>query len=119
MRNPRHFLEDIRDSCERVLDYAADLEPGHSPGDLLRRDGILFNLQIIGEAVKRLPAEIRETQSEVPWREIAGMRDVIAHAYFALDWGIIWDVVENEIPDLLWRIRQMLDSETARSPDDE
>lgn len=77
----------------------------------MRLDAVLLNLQIIGEAVKRLPPAIRERYPEIAWREIAGMRDFVAHAYFALDVTILWSAIQEEVPTLLSRIREILERE--------
>lgn len=82
--------------------------------DVLRFDGILFNLQIIGEAVKKLPQELRLRYPDVPWREIAGLRDFVAHAYFALDLNILWDAIQRDVPALLTRVREILTTGVSR-----
>jgi uncharacterized protein with HEPN domain len=81
--------------------------------DGLRLDGILFNLQVIGEAVKRLPVDLRERHPEVSWREIAGLRDFVAHTYFALDLEILWDAIHQGIPTLRGQIENILGSENT------
>lgn len=88
-RDVRLFLEDIAESCRRISRYAEGLERDRLFTDTLRLDGILFNFQVIGEAVKKLPAELTTRHADLPWREIAGMRDHVAHAYFALDLDIV------------------------------
>ena len=75
-----------------------------------------MNLHIIGEAVKKLPGDLRERYPDVAWREIAGLRDVIAHAYFALDSDILWDAVERDVPSLLDAVRKIIRTE-SRSED--
>ena len=70
-----------------------------------------MNLHIIGEAVKNLPNDLRGRHPEVAWREIAGLRDVIAHTYFALDADILWDAVECDIPALLDAVRRIIRTE--------
>lgn len=60
---------------------------------------------------KRVPQGLRERYGDVPWREIAGMRDFVAHEYFALDLGILWSAIENEVPALLRRVREILAAE--------
>ena len=65
----------------------------------MRIDGVHHNLYVIGEAVKKLPRELREENPDIPWSEIAGMRDVIAHAYFALDLDILWQGIQNRRSD--------------------
>ena len=64
----------------------------------MRFDGILHNLQVIGEAVKNVPEDYRQRHPDIAWREIAGMRDFVAHAYFALDLDILWNALEKEVP---------------------
>ena len=100
-RDPLLFLEDIEKSCEKVVRYTHGLSKEQVFEDDLRVDAILLNLYVIGEAVKKLPTDLRERYPDIAWREIAGLRDVIAHAYFALDSGILWDAVEHDVPALL------------------
>ena len=68
-------------------------------------DAIVRNLEIIREAVKRIPSEMRVRYPDVEWKKIAGLRDIVAHEYFGLDEDILWDVVQNRIPVLLGRLR--------------
>jgi uncharacterized protein with HEPN domain len=112
-REPLLLLRDIENSCAKVIRYSQGLTRDEVFADELRLDGILLNLHIIGEAVKGLPDDLRGRHSDVPWREIAGMRDLIAHAYFALDLGIVWDVIQNGVPKLLDRVREITASEAA------
>ena len=76
----------------------------------MRFDGILHNFHIIGEAVKKLPDDLREMHADIPWSEIAGMRDLIAHAYFALDLEILWQGIQEDVPILLKRVQQLITS---------
>lgn len=68
------------------------------------------------KAVKGLPEPFRDRHPDLPWREIAGMRDVVAHAYFALDLDILWDAVRNDVPTLLSRVQQMVRDEERAQP---
>lgn len=115
-RDPTLLLEDIEKSCAKILRYTQGLERDTFRSDEIRFDGVLFNLHVIGEAVKGLPDELRERYGDVAWREIAGMRDVIAHSYFALDLDILWDAIRNDVPDLLTRVREILRQIAAESP---
>jgi len=71
---------------------------------------VLHNLQIIGEASKKLPSDLKKSHPNVPWKEIAGMRDVIVHDYFGISLEIVWDVIQNRIPDLKAAINAMLNA---------
>lgn len=79
-RDPLLFLEDIEKSCEKVFRYTEGRSKDQVFEDDIRADAVLLNLHIIGEAVKKLPGDLRERHPAVAWREIAGLRDVIAHA---------------------------------------
>lgn len=115
-RDPLLLLEDIEKSCEKVVRYTEGRSKDQVFGDGIRADAVLLNLHIIGEAVKKLPGDLRERHPDVAWREIAGLRDVIAHAYFALDADILWDAVERDVPALLVAVREIIRTE-SRSED--
>jgi len=82
----------MRDAIDRVLAYA---EPGCDAfmADPMRQDAIIRNLEIAGEAAKRVPDNIRDLAPEIPWRQMAGTRDKLAHDYFGVDLDLVWDVV--------------------------
>ena len=70
-------------------------------------DAVVRNLEIIGEASKKIPPEIKEKISTIEWRKIAGLRDILIHEYFGVDEEILWDIVENKIPELKKAIQKM------------
>ena len=110
-RDPLLFLEDIEKSCEKLLRYTEGRSKDQVFQDDVRADAVLLNLHIVGEAVKKLPGDLRERYPDVAWREITGLRDVIAHAYFALDSDILWDAVERDVPALLDAVRKIIQKE--------
>lgn len=68
--------------------------------DTMRIDAVVRNLEIIGEAAKMIPESIRVEYPNIEWRKIAGLRDILAHHYFEVDLDIVWDVVQNKLPEL-------------------
>lgn len=115
-RDFRLFLEDILESCEKVLRYTHGLSFEQFRADEKTVDAVVRNLEIVGEAIRHLPSELREQHPEVEWRRITGLRNIVAHEYFGVDEDILWDVVQNKIPRLLEQIQLIL---TTRSPGDE
>lgn len=71
------------------------------------------SLEVIGEAVKNLPEEFREAYPEVEWRSIARMRDRLIHTYFGMDYQLVWDVVQEKLPELKRNIQRIIDSQKA------
>jgi len=108
-RDPRVYLEDVLESIRRIKTYVSGIDQESLAADELRLDAVVRNLEVIGEAVKQLPDELTQQQSHVEWRKIAGLRDILIHHYFGIDVGIIWDVVQNKLPDLELQIRAILD----------
>ncbi len=104
------FLEDIVESCAKVVRFSTSLTRDELANDAMRFDAILFNLHVIGEAVKSLPMDFREMHREVAWRQIAGMRDFVAHSCFSLDMDILWSAICDDVPKLLEDVQRILDS---------
>ncbi len=74
----------------------------------MMRDAVIRNLEIIGEAVKNVPVEVRNKFPEVDWKKIAGLRDILIHAYSGINEQILWDIVENKIPGLKKQVKVIL-----------
>ena len=100
-REPSLYLADIEESCRLILQYTGGMTADQFRADRKTVDAVLRNLEVIGEAVKHLPARSRAQRADVDWRRIAGFRDILIHAYFGVDLDIVWDVVANKIPALL------------------
>lgn len=102
------YIEDILESCHRIVLYTGGMTFAAFAKDNLVYDAVLRNVEVIGEAVKRIPTGIRNQHPEVDWRRIAGMRDIVAHHYFSIHDEIVWDIVENKIPVLAEQMKQIL-----------
>jgi uncharacterized protein with HEPN domain len=107
LRDWRLYLDDIREACERVARYTQAMDKTAFLSDAKTYDAVLRNPEVIGEAAKHLPEEIKVQHPEINWRKATGLRDVIAHAYFGLDHAILWDIVSRKVPELLDRLRKI------------
>jgi len=99
-RDWQMYINDIFRSCEKVRRYTNGMTHAQFLANDLAYDAVLRNLEMIGEAAKRIPPGMREKMNRVEWTKIAGMRDWLAHVYFGIDNDIVWDVIENKIPEL-------------------
>lgn len=99
-RDWRIWLDDILEGCRRVRAYTNGMDQPALVANHLVYDAVLRNLEIIGEAAKRIPKEVRENMAQIEWAKIAGMRDWLAHAYFHVNPDIVWDVITNKLPQL-------------------
>ncbi len=97
----------IRDSIDRILDYTESGREAFLAGPKTQ-DAVLRNLEIIGEAVKSLTSQIKNSSPGPPWRQIAGMRDKLIHDYFGVDVSIVWDVVDTQLGTLRATIIEMI-----------
>ena len=104
-RDYKVYLEDVLEAISKIRTYTAGMSADSFAADNKTLDAVLRNLEVIGEAVKRIPDEIRSQHQQVEWKKIAGLRDILIHHYFGIDAEIIWDVVHNKLPDLESQIR--------------
>lgn len=101
MPRDQESLMDIYVAITRILSYTDGISRAELEANDEKMSAILYQITIIGEATKRLSQSFRQQNSEIPWREMARMRDVIVHKYDQLDLDIIWDVIKNKLPTLL------------------
>ncbi len=105
-RDYRLYLKDMQHACRKVLKYVRARTPKQLLANEKTYDAVLRNLEVIGEAAKHIPDDVRRKYPLVEWRKIAGLRDIVIHEYFGIDNEIIWDVVKNEIPFLLKQLKK-------------
>ena len=107
-RDSRIYLEDILEATRKIKMYTGDLSKATFLEDEKTFDAVVRNLEVIGEAVKKLPADLRAKHTVLDWKKIAGLRDILIHEYFGLDGEIVWDIVQNKVPALDREVRKML-----------
>jgi uncharacterized protein with HEPN domain len=102
------YLKDILDAIRKIENYTENLTYEEFLKDELRQDGIVKNLEVIGEAVKNIPDDLREKKPHIEWKKIAGLRDILTHEYFGINLEIVWDVIWNKIPGLKTNVIDLL-----------
>ena len=102
------FLRDIMDWMEHAQSFVVDIDRREFVDDLKTRSAVERAVEIIGEASKHIPDDIRRQFPDVPWQSMAGMRDRVSHAYFGIDYDILWQTVTEEIPPLLQRLKEIV-----------
>ncbi len=107
-QNFKVYFQDILNAINKIEKYTEDINFEKFSENELIQDGVIRNLEIIGEAVKHIPEDIKKDYPEIEWRKIAGLRDILIHAYFGIDIEIIWDILKNKIPELKTRIERIL-----------
>jgi uncharacterized protein with HEPN domain len=107
-RETRLFVEDILQSITKIEEYTENLKKEEFFQDSLTQDAVLRRFEIMGEAVKNLPEDFRLNHPDVPWRQIAGLRDVLIHGYFGVNLGRVWLAIEKDLPNLKTRIINVL-----------
>jgi uncharacterized protein with HEPN domain len=104
----RPSLEDMVRAARKALEYSQGATRESLAAIPMRLDAVLYEIVVLGEAARRLSAEIRAANPEVPWREIIGLRSVITHGYDQIDDDELWRVIERDLPDLISRLEGIL-----------
>ena len=105
MRDSKVYAEDILSAIAKIERYTKGFTYAQFVENTLVQDAVIRNLEIIGEAAKNLPAAMRA--KDVEWKKIAGLRDILIHAYSGVNLAIVWDVVEHKLPELKRAVRKV------------
>src|ERR1700730_12669004 len=112
-RDVELYLSDLITAVERILDYTYNITKDQLDYVSKTLDAVVRNFEILGEAAKNMPAEIREEYSAIPWSDIIAMRNKISHEYFAIDIDQIWKTITEDLPPLKHQLEQLSLAPTA------
>ena len=103
MRDYLLYLKDILTAIERIDIFVENMDLEAFKDDDKTTSAVIRKLEIIGEAVKGIPGEIRLSHPHIPWKEMAGMRDKLIHFYFGVDYDLVWSTIKKRLPEVkLW-----------------
>jgi uncharacterized protein with HEPN domain len=108
MKKPIIFLTHILESINLIEMYLQGVTEEHFYASTEKQDLVARRLEIIGEAAKNIPDEFRRKYPDIPWKRISGMRDIIIHQYFSINFARVWDTVVNALPLLKKQIEQII-----------
>ncbi|MDB9312090.1 DUF86 domain-containing protein [Spirulina sp. CS-785/01] len=112
-RNLSLYLNDIINSIDKIQNYTTNLTYDQLCEDDKTLDAVIHNLLIIGEATKQIPNSIRLKYPQIEWKQIAGLRDIIAHTYFSINSKIVWDIIQTELHPLRNCVNIILQNENS------
>jgi uncharacterized protein with HEPN domain len=116
MRRAVLYLKDILVALDSIQAFTAGFDVAGFQEDDKTLSAVIHKFEIIGEAAKGLPEVIRKQYPDVPWKEMAGMRDRLIHFYFGVDVPLVWETVQRRLPELRRQVQQILEEQQRQAP---
>lgn len=102
------FVKDVLDAMESIEEFIGDMTLEQLKADEKTSSAVIRKFEIIGEATKSIPGKIKDKYKDIQWKSMAGMRDRLIHAYFGIDYNLVWSAIKTEIPNLKPKIKKLL-----------
>lgn len=107
LRDWIQFFDDMLESCEQIQSYSGGMDWTAFARDRKSRDALVLQVLQLGEAARHIPEAIRNRFPDIPWAQLVATRNVLVHAYFAIDDHLLWDMIANKVPELFDKLREM------------
>ncbi len=115
-RSALDYLDDILDAVSKAEEFVLGMDYDAFAGDAKTHFAVVRCLEIIGEAAKNIPSVVRSRYPNIPWREMAGIRDKLSHAYFGVDLRTVWKTIQQDLPELRSQILKISQEITHGTP---
>lgn len=106
-RDLRDYINDLIEACEDILSFTRGMSYSDFVADKRTVNAVIRSLEVIGEATKKLPMSFRSAYPNIPWKQMAGMRDKLTHEYFGVDKEMLWQAAKTHIPEILPMVKQI------------
>ncbi len=116
MRREHLYLQDILEACAMIRSFLEGVDEATFLSSEIHKAAVLQKLIVIGEASARIPQTFRESHAQIDWRDIVAFRNFAVHAYFAVQWDIVWATAVDDVPALRRKILEMLREENSEGP---